>query len=525
MKDLEEVEHSKDENSRYFTFEHGDASKSFKKAVGVDWLTDKEKEERNRCEPPPLKYKYYQDKAGILVFLAGLAVFATFLSLSIVEEKPAEYACYRSECERNYASVNETWTFYKVDKAENVRLGNPNECWGVFNVTSNAWVDADYQIKTDAFYAKVNCTLQHTLYDDLQKAGGVGIYAIVFALALSLSSVFVVVALKKPGLMIPCSHGVGVAVALGCACASFAVGSGWAAVLVIIPGVHLLYMIGVWRRFKESNAIMEACGQLMKERALLRVAFAAAMVTCAWIMLWVYVFVVVCGRYTVAGDIVMFFLLLWFTQIAKYVAHTTIAGVTAMWYYGKRPYSPVRKALRRSLTTSFGSIALGALIVGVSRSFAIAAAYFRTSVNALMQIFGLCVILVDNVLGTFNVYGFCHIAVYGKPYIVASREAFEVMATSGMRGIAVDHLISGASIAMSFAVGAVCAGAGWVLTTSVFDYGGDKVLVVYVVCFFVGFVTGVIVLDVFESIATTIYTCFAEEPYLLEGVNSPLYRS
>ena len=58
-----------------------------------------------------------------------------------------------------------------------------------------------------------------------------------------------------------------------------------------------------------------------------------------------------------------------------------------------------------------------------------------------------------------------------------------------------------------------------------FDYGGDKVLVVYVVCFFVGFVTGVIVLDVFESIATTIYTCFAEEPYLLEGVNSPLYRS
>ena len=43
MKDLEEVEHSKDENSRYFTFEHGDASKSFKKAVGVDWLTDAER--------------------------------------------------------------------------------------------------------------------------------------------------------------------------------------------------------------------------------------------------------------------------------------------------------------------------------------------------------------------------------------------------------------------------------------------------------------------------------------------------
>ena len=477
--------------------------------------------------------KYYQDEFGFLIFFAGLAIFATFLALSIVEDKPGKYTCHKSKCEETFVvtnfhtktKTNETYTYYKIDKEENVKRGNPNECWGFFNVTSQEWIDAKYQVATDSFYAPTNCTLQHTLYHDLQSVGGVGIYACVFAVALSASLLFYFVALKQPSKMIPVSHGIGIFTMLCVAVTSFAMGSSWAIILVIIPCIHLLYMGGVYHRFRESKAIMEASGQLCKARALLPVAFAASIVTCGWIMVWVWVFVAVVGKYTVGGDIVMFFLLLWFTQIIKYVAHTTIAGVVAMWYYGKKPYSPTKKALKRSLTTSFGSIVLGALIVGISRSFGIAAAYFRTSVNVLMQIFGLCVLLIDNVMGTFNEYGFCYIAIYGKPYMVASREAFELMATSGLRGILVDDLISGASIALSFAIGVLCSGAGWVLTTMIWDYDGDKVLTVYVVSFFIGFVTGVIVLDVFESIATTIYTCFAEEPYLLEGVNYPLYRT
>ena len=142
-----------------------------------------------------------------------------------------------------------------------------------------------------------------------------------------------------------------------------------------------------------------------------------------------------------------------------------------------------------------------------------------------MQIFGMCILLIDNALGMFNIYGFCYIAIYGKPDMVASKEAYELMATSGLRGLVVDDLISGVSIALSFTVGVICSGAGWVLTSVMFEYDGDKLLTVYVVSFFIGFVTGVIVLDVFESIATTIYVCFAEEPYLLEGVNYPLYRT
>ena len=457
------------------------------------------------------------------MFFAGLAIFGTFLALSIVEEKPGKYTCHRSTCEQPF--LDELRTYYKIDKQENIDKGNPNECWGKFNVTSELWIDTKYQMKTDNFYAPVNCTLQHTLYHDLQSVGGVGIYAIVFAVALAVSVLFYAVALKQPGKMIPISHGVGVAVMLCCSITSFALGSSWAIVLVIIPSVHLLYMVGVYKRFKESRAIMEASGQLCKQRALLPVAFAASIATCCWIMLWVWVFVIVCGKYTVGGDIIMFFLLLWFTQIIKYVAHTTISGTTAMWYYGKKPFSPIRKALKRSLTTSFGSIVLGALIVGISRSFAICAAYLRTSVNVIMQIFGMCILLIDNALGMFNIYGFCYIAIYGKPYMVASKEAYELMATSGLRGLVVDDLISCASIALSFTVGVICSGAGWVLTSVMFEYDGDKLLTVYVVSFFIGFVTGVIVLDVFESIATTIYVCFAEEPYLLEGVNYPLYRT
>ncbi len=75
----------------------------------------------------------------------------------------------------------------------------------------------------------------------------------------------------------------------------------------------------------------------------------------------------ICGG---AGAGVTFFFLLisvyWGQQVIQNVSTCTIAGTVATWWYQSHIQSKsVPKALRRSLTTSFGSICFGSLIVAV----------------------------------------------------------------------------------------------------------------------------------------------------------------
>jgi len=54
----------------------------------------------------------------------------------------------------------------------------------------------------------------------------------------------------------------------------------------------------------------------------------------------------------------------WTLQTIKAVVHATVAGTVASWYFLSPhvPPSPTKRALRRAVTTSFGSLCLGALL-------------------------------------------------------------------------------------------------------------------------------------------------------------------
>ena len=54
-------------------------------------------------------------------------------------------------------------------------------------------------------------------------------------------------------------------------------------------------------------------------------------------------------------------------QVLQNVVHVTITGVACTWYFMSRnmPSYPTLGALRRSLTSSFGSICLGSLVVAL----------------------------------------------------------------------------------------------------------------------------------------------------------------
>jgi hypothetical protein len=64
------------------------------------------------------------------------------------------------------------------------------------------------------------------------------------------------------------------------------------------------------------------------------------------------------------------FSLFWTVQVIKYTVQTIVAGVSATWYFTPQEASSfcssaVRSSIQRSLTTSFGSVCFGALLVAV----------------------------------------------------------------------------------------------------------------------------------------------------------------
>eukprot|EP01048_Picozoa_sp_COSAG05_P012616 COSAG05_NODE_1277_length_5304_cov_5.087992_5_plen_216_part_00 len=57
--------------------------------------------------------------------------------------------------------------------------------------------------------------------------------------------------------------------------------------------------------------------------------------------------------------------LYWGTQVVKNVVHTTAAGVAAAWYFQALEPDAVISSLKRTLTSSFGSVCFGSLVVAV----------------------------------------------------------------------------------------------------------------------------------------------------------------
>jgi hypothetical protein len=68
----------------------------------------------------------------------------------------------------------------------------------------------------------------------------------------------------------------------------------------------------------------------------------------------------------VADDLALFCLticLYWGMQVWSYVCHVVTAGANASWWFSENPINVVSGAVKRAMTTSFGSISFAALII------------------------------------------------------------------------------------------------------------------------------------------------------------------
>lgn len=174
------------------------------------------------------------------------------------------------------------------------------------------------------------------------------------------------------------------------ALSTFAVSPIMGCLLLLMAGINVWYIFAVQDRIAFASANLKAaCAAVSQHTAIFFVAFLLLIKQTVWLLLWslsaigIYRMLVdsdpgcdqldargrpqrMCGG--VGGGFTLFFLLIsvyWGQQVVQNILTCTTAGVVASWWYQSSPKNVTVGALYRSLTSSFGSICFGSLIVAV----------------------------------------------------------------------------------------------------------------------------------------------------------------
>lgn len=218
--------------------------------------------------------------------------------------------------------------------------------------------------------------------------------------------------------------------------------------------------------------------------------------------------------YAIVAALLMSFY--WTSQVIKNVVHVTSAGAFAGWYFVAQAGTPTWDALKRSLTTSFGSIALGSLLMAVLQT--IKAFMKRNSI--LRCIFG----CLERLVNLFNHFAFTYVAVYGLTFCDAGAAVWELLCSKGVDVVISEDLTSTVLMFGSLMGGVVT---GW---ASYYFYPGCGVgcsSLAYAFAsfgFFIGWVLCLSALEVVHSGVSCFFVCFAEDPAALQRSKPELYR-
>lgn len=228
------------------------------------------------------------------------------------------------------------------------------------------------------------------------------------------------------------------------------------------------------------------------------------------------------------------------------VVHVTNSGVVATWYFMQHnmPASPTAGSLRRALSTSFGSICLGSLLVALVQLLrnAVENAKRNSGESPIAMVILCCVScfvgILEWLLELFNHWAFVQVAIYGKDFKTAAKDTMQLVKSKGLDGL-VNMNLTGAAVGLGATIGALLTGgvvalASYhpLLSPAAQDSGlSDSAKSVYTIAFALVIVVSVLLAIFFASMVsstvtsgtTTLFVCFAEDPAALQASNRELH--
>ena len=228
-------------------------------------------------------------------------------------------------------------------------------------------------------------------------------------------------------------------------------------------------------------------------------------------------------------NVLLLLCLYWGHETIRNVAHVTTCGTIGAWYFFPhlleqgdcaccRPATC--DSLRRALTTSFGSIAFGSLVLAIIDTVhaLIRRLFDQLPVdNALLGCVRCCVECclrgLKGCMEWLTEYAFVYVAIYGISFVEAGREVQELVVRAGVDAVAQSTLVWSV-LAFGKVLGAVVGAAAACAASSAVPSPPEVAMAVGAAA---GLVTAASGLTVVDSGCKTLLVCFAEEPQVLRS--------
>jgi hypothetical protein len=247
-----------------------------------------------------------------------------------------------------------------------------------------------------------------------------------------------------------------------------------------------------------------------------------------------------CSKAKVIGFIVyVTFAMYWISEWLKNTIHTTISGVYGSWYFCPHnfPKDATRGALKRSLTYSFGSIAFGSLLVAIIRFLRQACSIARSESASeggvlgmagyvLFCILGCLISLLEWAAEFLNRYAFSHIALYGKAYIPAAKDTWNMIKDRGLDALVNQCLIGPVFSYGALAIAYICTLLTYLyllFTDPPYNENGDYTVVIMLFAFLIGFQIANIFTTPLSSGIDTLFVAMGWDPQVMWRDHPELY--
>lgn len=308
---------------------------------------------------------------------------------------------------------------------------------------------------------------------------------------------------------------------------------------LIFFGCFACYARAVWSRIPFATAnLVAACTAIRAHAGVLLVALLFVALAFGWTLLWSVAAMGVWEEVydedlaadgqnpTNYGYLFLLLLSYFFThQVVQNTVHVTVAGTVGSWWFSPGE-GGCCGSLVRALTTSFGSICFGSLLVAIVQALRALAQQLRQQEGGIFICIAECILgCLESILEYFNKWAFVYVGLYGYSYIEAGKNVFALFKDRGWSAIIADDLISNVFFFLSLCVGLVCSGLGylafdadspegWFEDSPSPDYTGP-------ICAGLGFLAGLvlssILMSTIGSAVNTVIVCFAEGPAEFEA--------
>ncbi|ORX85665.1 DUF580-domain-containing protein, partial [Anaeromyces robustus] len=250
------------------------------------------------------------------------------------------------------------------------------------------------------------------------------------------------------------------------------------------------------------------------------------------------------GGVTYVVYIFIIFSFFFTSQVINNTVHVTISGVFATFYFrgviepGTKNINvdvknPTVKSFKRAITTSFGSICFGSLIIAIIETLKTLAKNAkeqgREDGNAAVALIACCIECILSCVGDmieyFNVYAFTEVAIYGKSYCEAAKDTWEICKSHGIEALINDNLIGNVLTLGSISVGCLSTVITVVVGFLILRIDNVAALVIYgILTFLIGLFLFSIVAQVINSGVATTFVCLCEDPDALRYTKPELWE-